>query len=58
MKDVSLNGIWTLSCGEGLSLPCKVPGTAGEVLLNNGLMPDPYTLDHEAICEKAPKVPE
>ena len=53
MKDVSLNGIWTLSCGERLSLPCKVPGTAGEVLLNNGLMPDPYTLDHEAICEKA-----
>ncbi len=49
MKTVSLNGPWTLDCGQaGFSaVPAQVPGSVYNDLLTAGLIPDPFYRDNE-----------
>ena len=54
MKEYSLNGIWRLS-GNGYDCEGKIPGSLYSILLENGLMEDPFYRNNELeafeLCE-------
>ena len=54
MKELSLNGTWTLEVSGGAfpPLPATVPGSVYHDLLNAGLMEDPFYRDNEMAALK------
>ena len=56
MTILDLNGIWTMTDGDGDSLQGQIPGSVYSFLLDAGRMEDPYWRDNElsalALMEK------
>jgi len=56
MTILNLNGIWTMTDGDGVSLQGTIPGSVYSFLLDAGRMEDPYWRDNElsalALMEK------
>jgi len=46
MQKINLNGLWKVKGGE-YSATGKIPGSVYSILLNNGLMEDPFYRDNE-----------
>lgn len=47
MKQIDLNGTWTLKTEDGREYPCAVPGSVAACLLEHGVLDDPYVMDNE-----------
>lgn len=48
MKQIDLNGLWSMVCADGRSYDCSIPGSVAACLLEHGAIPDPYVSDNEA----------
>lgn len=53
MQTLSLNGQWRMTTQTGESLPCAVPGSALQTLLENGRIPDPFDGRNERSVQEA-----